>query len=62
MEWVVGEHLDRAEDDLDQLQADFKGVLWQSKEVHFRRYDQQRIAHLEDALEQAHKRLRAEQR
>ena len=41
LEWVVGEHLHRAEDDLDQLQADFEGVLRQSKEVHFRKYDQQ---------------------
>jgi hypothetical protein len=57
LEWVVDKHLNRAEDNLDQLQANFEGVMLQSKKVHFRKYDQQLIAHLKDALDQAHKRL-----
>ena len=62
LEWVVEKHLDRAEADLDQLQADYEEVLRTSETVRFRKYDQQRIAHLENVLEQAHKRLRAERR
>jgi hypothetical protein len=41
LEWVIEEHLDRAEDDLDKLQADYEAVFRRSEEAHERRYDQQ---------------------
>ena len=62
LEWVVENHLDIAEAEQAQLQADFEEVLRTSETVRFRKYDQQRIEHLENWLEQAHKRLRAERR
>ena len=62
LEWVVETHLDRAEADLDQLQADYEEVLQTSETVRFRKHDQQRIVHLKNALEQARKPLRAERR
>lgn len=34
LEWAVDQHLDRAEDDLEELHADFNDVLRQSKEAH----------------------------
>ena len=65
LEWVVENHLDIAEAEQAELQADFEEVLRTSETpetVRFRKYDQQRIEHLENWLEQAHKRLRAERR
>ena len=38
LEWVIEEHLDRAEDDLDTLQADYEAVLRLSREAHERMY------------------------
>ena len=59
LEWVVDQHLDRAEDELNQLQADFEAVLRQSKEARERKFDQAHIADLYRQLETAHMRLRA---
>ena len=59
LEWVVDQHLDRAEDELNQLQADFEAVLRQSKEARERKFDQVHIADLYRQLETAHMRLRA---
>ncbi len=52
LEWVVGRHLDRAEDDLEEP------VLRESREVHERRYDQEHCAKLNKRLEAANKALR----
>jgi ElaB/YqjD/DUF883 family membrane-anchored ribosome-binding protein len=59
LEWVVDKHRDGAEDDLEELHADFNDVLRQSKEAHKRKYDQQHIDELNKRLEQANKALRA---
>ncbi len=45
---------------MDQLQADFEQVLRRSKEVHFRKYYERRAVELEEMLENAHRRLRAQ--
>ena len=58
LEWAIDAHLDRAEAETDQLQTDFEQILRESKEVGFRKYDQQRIADLVQQLENAHRRLR----
>ncbi len=34
LEWVIGHHLDRAEDDLEELHADYLAVLRESSEAH----------------------------
>lgn len=58
LEWVVDEHLDRAEDEQKQLQRDFETVLRQSKEAHYRKYEQARIDELTKQLDEAHRTLR----
>ena len=58
LEWVVKEHMDRAEDELDQLQGDFEDVLRQCKDARERKYDQQHIAALYKQLETAHRTIR----
>ena len=58
LEWVIKEHLDRAEDDLDKLQADYEAVLRRSQEAHERRYDQAYISDLTKRLDAANKSLR----
>jgi len=60
LEWAIEEHLDRAKADMDQLQTDFEQVLRRSKEVHFRKYYERRVVELEEMLESAHRRLRAQ--
>jgi hypothetical protein len=62
LEWIVEDHLDRAEADLIRLQADYEEVMQTSNKARFWKYEKQHIAHLEDALEQAHRCLRAERR
>ena len=58
LDWVVERHLDRAEDELDQLQADYIKVLCRSKEASERRYDKEHIADLYTQLEAANQCLR----
>ena len=58
LEWVIEEHLDRAEDDLDTLQADYEAVLRLSREAHERMYDQAYISDLTKRLDAANKSLR----
>ena len=58
LEWVIEEHLDRAEDDLDKLQADYEAVLRRSQEAHERRYDRAYISDLTKRLDAANKSLR----
>ena len=58
LEWVVDEHLDRAEDEQKQLQRDFETVLRQSKEAYYRKYEQARIDELTKQLDEAHRTLR----
>ena len=58
LEWVVKQHLDRAEDDLDELHADYIDVMRQSKEAHERKYDQRHIADLYKQLDTANRALR----
>jgi hypothetical protein len=55
----TGLWLDRAEDELDQLQKDFEAVLRQSKDARERKYDQQHMADLNKQLETTHRTLRA---
>jgi hypothetical protein len=58
LEWVIGHHLDRAEDDLEELHADYLAVLRESREAHERKYDQEHIAELNKRLEATNKSLR----
>ena len=58
LEWVVKQHLDRAEDDLDELHADYIDVMRQSKEAHERKYDQRHIVDLYKQLDTANRALR----
>ncbi len=58
LEWVIKEHLDHAEDDLDKLQADYEAVLRRYQEAHERRYDQAYISNLTKQLDAANKSLR----
>ena len=53
LEWVVDQHLDRAEDEQNQLQRDFEAVLRQSKEARERNYDQKTISYLSGQLDTA---------
>ena len=53
LEWVVDQHLDRAEDEQNQLQRDFEAVLRQSKEARERKYDQATISYLSKQLDTA---------
>jgi hypothetical protein len=53
LEWVVDQHLDRAEDVLNQLQRDFEAVLRQSKQALERNYDQKHISYLNEELDTA---------
>ena len=53
LEWVVDQHLDRAEDEQKQLQRDFEAVLRQSKEARERKYDQATISYLSKQLDTA---------
>jgi hypothetical protein len=55
---MIEEHLDRAEDDLDKLQADYEAVLRRSQEAHERRYDQAYFSDLTKRLDAANKSLR----
>ena len=56
---MVERHLDRAEDELEELHADYIDVMRQSKEAHERKYDQRHIADLYKQLETANRLLRA---
>jgi hypothetical protein len=62
LEWVVNQHLDRAEDEQNQLQRDFEAVLLQSKQAHDRKYDQEHISYLNQQLETARRTIWAFQR
>ena len=53
LEWVVDQHLDRAEDEQKQLQRDFEAVLRQSKDARERKYDQATISYLSKQLDTA---------
>ena len=53
LEWVVDQHLDRAEDEQNQPQRDFEAVLRQSKEARERKYDQATISYLRRQLDTA---------
>ena len=57
LEWVIGHHLDRAEDDLEELHADNLAVLRESREAHERKYDQEHIAELNKRLKATNKSL-----
>ena len=46
LEWVVDQHLDRAEDEQNQLQRYFEAVLHQSKKACEGKYQQKRISYL----------------
>jgi hypothetical protein len=46
LEWAIKQNLDRAEDELGQLQDDFEAILWQSKDASESKYDQEHIADL----------------
>ncbi len=54
---AIKQHRDLAEDDLDELQAEYEDVIRQSKEEHERKYDQKEIAMLTQRLEQANQAL-----
>jgi hypothetical protein len=58
LEWAIKQHRDLAEDDLDELQAEYEDVIRQSKEAHERKYDKKEIAVLNKRLEQANQALR----
>jgi hypothetical protein len=51
LEWVVEQHLDRVEDELNQLQADYEDVLRKSKNARERKFDQEHIVDLYQQLE-----------
>ncbi len=53
LEWVVDQHLDRAEDEQNQLQRDFEAVLRQYKQALERKYDQTTISYLSKQLDTA---------
>jgi hypothetical protein len=53
LEWVVDQHLDRAEDEQNQPQRDFEAVLRQSKQARERKYDQKHISYLNKQLDTA---------
>ncbi len=55
LEWVVDQHLDRAEDEQNQLQHDFEAVLRQYKQARERKYDQATISYLSKQLDTARK-------
>jgi hypothetical protein len=55
LEWVVDQHLDRAEDEQNQLQRDFEAVLRQYKQARERKYDQTTIFYLSKQLDTARK-------
>ena len=59
LEWVVKQHLDRAEVELDQLQHDFEAVLRQCKDARERKDDQEHIADLNKQLEASHRTIKA---
>jgi hypothetical protein len=50
---VIRQHLDRAKDDLDELQADYEPVLRQSREAHERKYDQAHTSYLTERLDKS---------
>ena len=58
LEWAIKQHRDLAEDDLDELQAEYEDVIRQSKEAHERNYDKKEIVMLNKRLEQANQALR----
>jgi hypothetical protein len=58
LKWVIKELLDRAEDDLDQLQSDHESVPRQSRKAHEQKYDQAYISDLNKRLDAANKSLR----
>jgi hypothetical protein len=53
LEWVVDQHLDRADDEQIQLQHDFEAVLRQSKQASERKYDQKHILYVNEQLDTA---------
>jgi hypothetical protein len=53
LEWVVDQHLDRAEDEQNQLQHDFEAVLRQCKQARERKYDQTTISYFNKQLDTA---------
>ncbi len=58
LEWAIRQHRDLAEDDLDELQAEYEDVIRQPKEAHERKYDKKEISVLNKRLEQANQALR----
>ncbi len=58
LECVVKQHLDRAEDEMDQLQGDFVALLRQCKDVRERKYDQEIITSHYKQLETARMTIR----
>jgi hypothetical protein len=52
LEFATKQYRDLAEDDLDELQAEYEVVIRQSKKVHERKYDQKEIAMLNKRLDQ----------
>jgi hypothetical protein len=54
MRWVDDQHLDRAEDERNQLQRYFESVLRQSNQARERKYDQAIISYLSKQLDTAH--------
>jgi hypothetical protein len=59
LDWVVDQHLDRAEDEQNQLQRDFEAVLRQSKQARERKYDHATISYLSKQLDTARETIRA---
>ena len=62
MHWVVERHLDRAEDELEELHADYVDILSRSQKASERRYDQEHIADLYTQLETANRLFRDSRR
>ncbi len=58
LELAIKQNRDLAEDELDELQAEYEVVIRQSKEVYERKYDQTQIAMLKKRLDQANQALR----
>jgi hypothetical protein len=55
LEWVIEQHRDLAEDDLDEMETEMR----QSKQGIFRKYDQEHIATLNRRLDRANQALLA---
>ena len=62
LDWVVERHLDRAEDELEELRADYVDILSRSQRASERRFDQEHIADLYTQLETANRLFRDSRR